>query len=174
VAFLPITLLWVYLGWLFFLLGAEVAYTSQNLSVLWLRARRIHELRSVHEDIVGEVSWPNAVRAAREVAAARRRQGSVQPEFVALQLGIHIDSANLILSRLVLSGVLHRDPEGRLSLGRDPATIELVEVYDAVVDRRPLDPDLDVITARHRDALRGVTLADEPPAPQPDGEAAPT
>jgi YihY family inner membrane protein len=134
VAFLPITLLWVYLGWLFFLLGAEVAYTSQNLSVLWLRARRIREL----------------------------------------QLGIHIDSASLILSRLVLAGVLHRDPEGRLSLGRDPATIALVEVYDAVVDRRPLDPDLDGITARHRDALRGLTLADAPPGPQPGGEAAPT
>jgi membrane protein len=175
VAFLPITLLWVYLGWLFFLLGAEVAYTSQNLSVLWLRARRIRELRSVHEDVVGAVSWPNAVRAAREVAAAqRRRQGPVQPELVALQLGIHIDSASLILSRLVLAGVLHRDPEGRLSLGRDPATIALVEVYDAVVDRRPLDPDLDGITARHRDALRGLTLADAPPGPQPGGEAAPT
>ncbi|MBI5499384.1 MAG: YihY family inner membrane protein [Deltaproteobacteria bacterium] len=162
IAFLPLTLLWVYASWLIFLLGAEVSYTSQNLGVLWARARRRQERSTLRDDTVGSVSWPNAIRAAREVAAAQRAgRGPVAPEFLALEIGIHVDSVNLIVSRLVLAGVLHRDPEGRLSLGRDPSSIALVEVYDAVVDRRPLDPDLEALSARHRSALRGLSLAAE-------------
>jgi membrane protein len=172
IAFLPLTLVWVYLAWLFFLLGAEVAYTSQNLAVLWAKARRRRERTEVREDVVGAVSWPNAVRAAREVAAAQQAgRGPVQPEFLALQIGIHIDSVNLLVSRLVLAGVLHRDPEGRLSLGRDPTAIALVEVYDAVIDRRPFGTALDAVAARHREALRDIMLAETPAAPAAaDGE----
>ncbi len=161
IAFVPITLFWLYLAWLFFLLGAEVAYTSQNLGVLWARARRARELSEVHPDVVGGVSWPNAVRLAREVAAEQRAgRAPVNPELLALQIGIHIDAVGRLVERLVLAGVLHRDAEGRLSFGRDPATVSLVEVYDAVVDRRSLGRELDGIVARHREALRRVTLGD--------------
>ena len=171
IAFLPITLLWIYLGWMFFLLGAEVAYTSQNLGVLWARARRAREMSLVHLDVVGAVSWPNAMRLAREVASEQRAgRAPVHPEFLALQADLHIDAVGLIVSRLVLAGVLHRDAEGRLSLGREPSSVSLVEVYDAVIDRRPLGPDLDGIASRHREALRGLTLGD--PAGQGEVEKA--
>ena len=76
IAFLPLTLLYVYASWVIFLLGAEVSYTSQNLHVLWAKARRRHERSVLRDDVVGSVSWPNAVRAAREVAVARRPDGS--------------------------------------------------------------------------------------------------
>ena len=56
--------------------------------------------------------------------------------------------------------MLHRDPEGLLSLGRKPSSIALIEVYDAVVDRRPLDPDVEALAALHRNALRGLTLCE--------------
>jgi hypothetical protein len=94
----------------------------------------------------------------------------VHPEFLALQADLHIDAVGLIVSRLVLAGVLHRDAEGRLSLGREPSSVSLVEVYDAVIDRRPLGPDLDGIASRHREALRGLTLGD--PAGQGEVEKA--
>ena len=173
IAFVPITLLWVYLAWLFFLLGAEVSYTSQNLGVLWAKARHAGELAAVRDDTVGQVSWPNAVRIARDVATEQQAgRAPVLPELLALQAGIHIDATNLILNRLVLAGVLHRDPEGRLSYGRDPASIALVEVYDAVVDRRPLGTALDAVTARCREGLRRLTPADPPPD-EPGARSAP-
>ena len=162
IAFLPITLLWIYLAWMLFLLGAEVAYTSQNLGVLWARARRAREMSIVHLDVVGAVSWPNAMRLAREAASEQRAgRAPVHPEFLALQADLHIDAVGLIVSRLVLAGVLHRDAEGRVSLEREPSSVSLVEVYDAVTDRRTLSPDLEAIASRHREALRGLTLGDE-------------
>lgn len=156
VAFLPITLLWVYLGWMFFLLGAEVSYTSQHLDTLWARARHARQLAAAGDDVVGAVSWTNAVRLCREVAAARR---SADPEFLALQLGIHVDAVGLLAARLSAAGLVRRDPEGRVLLARPAAELGLVEIYDAVVDRRAGDPVLQSVLERHREALRGVTLA---------------
>ena len=158
-AFLPITLAWVYFGWVFFLLGAEVSYTSQHLETLWARARHAQRVAAVGHDLVEAVSWTNAVRLAREAAAA---SGAVDPEFLALRVGIPVDAVGLLVSRLDAAGLLHRDREGRVRLARPPAGIGLVEVYDAVTDRRASDPVLQGAIAEHRAALRGLTLASMP------------
>ncbi|MBN1771153.1 MAG: YihY family inner membrane protein [Deltaproteobacteria bacterium] len=160
-AFLPITLAWVYLGWVFFLLGAEVSYTSQHLDTLWARARHARQLAGAGDGVVGAVSWTNAVRLCREVAAAAE---PVDAELLALRVGIHIDAVGLLVSRLVEAGLLRRDPEGRVRLARPAAEVALADVYDAVVDRRGADPVLQAALEDHREALRGLTLA-PPPGP---------
>ncbi|NMC68698.1 MAG: YihY family inner membrane protein [Myxococcales bacterium] len=164
-AFLPITLAWVYLGWMFFLLGAEVSYTSQHLDTLWARARHARRLAATGDDLVEALSWTNAVQLAREVAGAPQ---AVDPEFLALRVGIHVDAVGLLVSRLAAAELLRRDPEGRVRLARPPAGIDLVEIYDAVTDRCTADPVLQAAIEDHRAALRGLTLA-SPPAPPSAG-----
>ncbi len=160
-AFLPITLLWVHIGWMFFLLGAEVSYTSQHLDTLWARARHARQLTGAGDDVVGAVSWTNAVRLCREVATA---QEPVDPEFLALRVGIHVDAVGLLVAHLAAAGLVRRDPEGRVRLTRPAAEVGLLDLHDAIVDSRATDPALQAVLERHREALRGLTLA-EPPGP---------
>ena len=165
VAFFPITLFWIYLAWLFFLLGAEVSYTSQHLDALWTKARRAKEIALMGQDIVGAVSWPNAIRLALGVAIEEREgRAPVDPELVALRLSVPAETAGLLVSRLAGAGILHRDPEGRLSLARPAAGIRLVDVYDAVVDRRALGHGLPDLIEKERAAFGSGTLADRSPS----------
>lgn len=161
IAFVPIALFWIYLAWLFFLVGAEVSYTGQHLDALWARARRSGEMAAMRQDVVGGVSWPNAIRLAVGVAEAERSgTAPIDAEMLAVRLAIPVEAARLLASRLVTAGVLRRDPEGRLLMARPAAEIRLVEIHDAVVDRRPLGTGLDDLVSGHRAALQSRTLAD--------------
>lgn len=161
IAVVPMSMLWIYLAWIFFLLGAEVAYTSQHLDALWARARRSRELQMMRQDMVGGVSWPNAIRLTIGVAVAEAEGAApVDPELVALRLSVPVDAAGLIVSRLAAAQILRRDPEGRLSLARPATEIRLVDVYDAVVDRRSLGFGLGDLVERQRETLGDSTLAD--------------
>jgi membrane protein len=161
IALVPAALFWVYLSWLFFLLGAEVTYTGQHLHALWARARYARAAARGGPDVVRAVSWPNAVRLLAEVADAEEvGRGPIDVPFAALRLGLHTESVRLIAYRLIEVGFLGRDPEGYLVLGRPAAEIRLADVHRAVIDD-PVDlPPLQEILRGERDALAERTLAD--------------
>jgi membrane protein len=172
IAFVPIACFWMWMAWLFFLLGAEVSYTSQHLDVLWLRAKHARELAGAGADVVRATSWTNAVRVAAGVAAAEAAgRAPLDAEFLAIDLRVPVDAVELLGSRLVAGGVLCRDPEGRFSLARPAARIPLADVHDAVTDLRALPAPLLPIVDRQREALRGRTVADllgSPPGLSPE------
>lgn len=67
-AVIPLWLLWVYYGWLVFLLGVEVAYATQNLGFLQRRDRR--GPMSLENEIVRRVNGVLASRIMMAIAAA--------------------------------------------------------------------------------------------------------
>jgi membrane protein len=125
-AILIVFLIWVYVGWLVFLVGAEVAYFHQHPSAFirealsGLRGHRFQE-------------WL-ALSTLIEIARRHLSQGAPwHPTELAAHLGVL--SLENMFDEFVKAGILLRsaEPEG-VALARPPETVTVREILDVVAD----------------------------------------
>lgn len=157
---LPLFLLWLYLSWLIFLFGAELAHTAANL-------RRLE----LPDESAPQVVTPNC--AVRVVACVLRnfQAGSGAPNIVqiATQTGISSEALTWLLSRLVDRGVLAEtgtdQPVGYLP-AKPAEQIQLREAMNVCEDvslraqGAESDAAAALVEARTRTALGTATFAD--------------
>ncbi len=160
-AVLILSLLWLYVGWLIVLIGAEVAYFHQHPTDYFKK----------------EADRPDGY-AARErlalalLAAVGRRALAGQPPWSAARLAAHIQvplaSLEDCLERFVHSGILLRATEPAwITLARPPERVSVLEILDVLRGAGPAAEDADplegVLQRRDRavqQALAGLSLGD--------------
>jgi membrane protein len=157
-AIMIVFLIWVYVGWLIFLIGAEVAYFHQHPSAFireslpGLKGHRFQE-------------WL-ALSALVEIT---RRHLSQAPPWQPTELAVNLGVLSLenIFDEFVRAGILLRsaEPEG-VALARPPEAVTVREILDVVGDSAAPEVANDGAAAhvlRRRDqavekALEGMTL----------------
>jgi membrane protein len=157
-AIMIVFLIWLYVGWLIFLVGAEVAYFHQ------------HPHAFIREALHGTgghrfQEWL-ALSAMVEITRRHFSDGPPwQPTELAASFGV--SSLENFIDDFVRAGILLRslDPEG-VALARPPESVTVNDVLNIVSDsaaqelRNP-GPATDILTRRDRavhDALEGITL----------------
>ena len=160
-AVLILSLLWLYVGWLIVLIGAEVAYFHQHPTDYFKKEAARSDSYTVHERLVLAM-----------LSAVGRRALDGKPPWsaaaLAAYLQVPLSSLEDCLERFVHSGILIRATEPAwITLGRSPERVTLVEILDVlrgVVPEAEEDGPLrDILQRRDRavqQALAGVTLAD--------------
>jgi membrane protein len=161
-AILVVFLIWIYVGWLVVLIGAQVAYAHQYPTA-YLESRRPHGFARRERIALGLL------------AEVTRRHLAHRPPCRLNQLAAALDAplstVDELVDTFVRRGILLRasEPEG-IALARPPESVALVETLDAVRD--PTGADLGSLDAggdpavavlRRRDAgvhhaLAGLTL----------------
>ncbi len=171
-AILIIFLIWVYVGWLIVLTGAQVAYYHQHPSAYLTRLR-----------------WKQNTAAFREHLALTmlvhitRRYFAHEPPYpeqdLAAKLGVPLSALEDIVEDFIDHGLVYRtvEPKGMM-LGRPPDQVFVLEILQLVChkeyppverDRNTIDPVGTLLQQRDqavRDTLNGMTLqmlsAEEP------------
>jgi membrane protein len=157
-AIMIVFLIWLYTGWLIFLIGAEVTYFHQHPSAF------------VREALAGGrgyrfQEWV-ALSALVEIA---RRHSSDESPWDQTELAARFGVSNLgsLIDEFVRSGILLRsaEPEG-IALAKPPERVTVKDILDIVGDSAAQDlkstgPVADVLLRRDQavqKALEGITL----------------
>ena len=170
-AVLILSLLWLYVGWLIVLIGAEVAYFHQHPTDYFRKESARPDSHAVREQLV----------LAMLVAIGRRALNGKPPwsaTELAVSLQVPLSSLEDCLERFVHTGILLRASEPAwVTLGRSPERVGLVEILAVLRGDVPEAQDNgrlgDVLEQRDRaveQALAGVTLADLCATPDPPGK----
>jgi membrane protein len=169
-AIMIVFLVWLYAGWLIFLVGAEIAYFHQ------------HPYAFVREALHGAgghrfQEWL-AVSVLVEIA---RRHFSERPPWQPTELGasfgVSVSTLENLVGDFVRAGILLRssEPEG-VALAKAPESVTLNDILDVVADTAAQQkfsdsgPAAAILQRRDRavqESLKGITLkslAAEPPA----------
>jgi membrane protein len=157
-AIMVVFLIWLYVGWLIFLVGAEVTYFHQYPSAFVreaLSGGRGHRFRE----------W----LALATLVEVSRRHFSQQPPLDQTELAVRFGVSNLgnLIDDFVRAGILLKsaEPEG-VALARPPETVAVKDVLDIVGDTAARElksggPVADVLLRRDQavqKALEGITL----------------
>lgn len=161
IAFIPLSLFWLYLLWLIFLFGVELTYTIQNLPELWLRSSP--PTKGTLEDTAG---GPLALLVVHRVY---RTGGLTIPE-LANQLCASPKAVRAVLERLESGGFVGRTDPRLVSPSQPSRDINVVDVLALFAaarapDRQQLGDErieklLEGLETARDDELLGVTLAD--------------
>ncbi|HYW91095.1 MAG TPA: YhjD/YihY/BrkB family envelope integrity protein [Gammaproteobacteria bacterium] len=161
-----LALVWIYISWLVFLVGAQIAFYVQNPHFV-SRNPLPHDLETADpEGVALAIMYWTALRF-------RRRDPPPDEDVLAALLGIPGYQMGNVLNALVAHGLLLEidEPAPGFVPGADPASIALLDVIEASRDRHPdlprprpaslAPPVADVRTAvadATRAALEGRTL----------------
>jgi membrane protein len=153
-----IALLWLYLSWLVLLLGAQIAFYVQNPQRLRLGRNQLKVTIAQVERL--------GLGIMREVARGFR--SGARPGFEALAKALDHPARSLeeITSRLEAAGLLTHTEEGTFVPGRNPETITLVEVFEAVRGKDVAEGDAGLtgliaeVRAAEADRLAGRNVDD--------------
>ena len=162
-----VALIWLYLSWLVLLLGAQVAFYVQN-------PRRLRLGRNPLRVTIAELERL-ALGIMQQVGRGFR--SGDRPDFSVLAKALDHPARSLqdITTRLEAAGLLTSTEEGAFVPGRDPDTITVVDVLNAVRGPDATVGDTTVIgvigelRAAEAERLAGRTLADLV-EPRPPGE----
>jgi membrane protein len=157
-AIMVVFLIWLYVGWLIFLVGGEVTYFHQYPSVFVHEALRRGRGHRFEE-------WL-ALTALVEIT---RRHFSDQNPWQSTELADHLGVSSLenFIDQFVRAGILLRsaDPEG-VALARPPEAVTIKDILDIVDDSatqydKNTGPAAEILRRRDQavqDALDGITL----------------
>ena len=162
-AILILFLLWLYVGWLIVLVGAQVAYYHQHPTAYLTRLRWKQDTAAFQEHL----ALTMLVHVTRQYMAGAPPYQTPQ---LAAKLGVPLSALEALVENFVEHGLMYRtsEPKG-MTLGRPPEQITVLDVLQLVAHKD--QPDVlqqsnDPIGAllRQRDqavrqALDGVTLA---------------
>jgi membrane protein len=157
-AIMIVFLIWIYVGWLIFFIGAEIAYFHQ------------HPYAFIREALHGTgghrfQEWL-ALSALVEIT---RNHVSERPPWTPIELAgsLGVSSLENFIDDFVKAGILLRssDPEG-VALARPPETVAVKDILDivsssAASDVKKTGPVADILARRERvveEALAGITL----------------
>ena len=164
-AILILFLLWLYVGWLIVLVGAQVAYYHQHPTAYLTRLRWKQDTAAFQEHL----ALTMLIHVTRQYIAGVPPYQAPQ---LAAKLGVPLSALEALVENFVDHGLMYRtsEPKG-MALGRPPERITALEVLQLVAhkDRAPTDVaqeghDPVGTLLRQRDqavhqALAGVTLA---------------
>lgn len=124
----PVFLLWLWLLWIFVILGAEVAHVAQNYRSL-MRAEL--EQRRAQVERLRTPSVETALEVASVVAwYARRNRAPVDSDTVADRCRIPQTRVSAVLEVLQQGGILKEVGEDWWTLARDPDAVLIGEIVD--------------------------------------------
>lgn len=158
---IPVFMFWVYVMWLFMLLGLEVSATLQSL-----RGRRLQEMESRRGR--GGLVDPAAVLIVMQVIARHFAASRVTTSRdVADESGLPESTVAIMLEHLVEANFLHRldTGDGAVTLARPPEQIpadQLIEIGFRMVDEGGADNRpalLDHLRDAQKNVARKATLA---------------
>ena len=164
-AILILFLIWLYVGWLIVLVGAQVAYYHQHPTAYLTRLRWKQHTAAFQEHL----ALTMLVHVTRQHLAG---EAPYQIQQLAAKLGVPLSALEALVENFVSHGLMYRtaEPKG-VTLGRPPDQITVLEVLQLVAHKDPTPTDVvqegnDLVGAllRQRDqavrkALAGVTLA---------------
>ncbi|MBT8444092.1 MAG: YihY family inner membrane protein [Gammaproteobacteria bacterium] len=131
-AIVIMALIWLYLSWLILLVGALVSFYVQNPQHLRLGYRPVS---------LGSRQREQTALGLMLSAAKAFREGARQPTTgeVAESAGLPTLVVLPVLQRLVAAKLLNRTSKDQLYPQRDPATIRLIDIINAVRDPQVID-----------------------------------
>lgn len=131
-AIVIMALIWLYLSWLILLVGALVSFYVQNPQHLRLGYRPVS---------LGSRQREQTALGLMLAAAKAFREGKPQPTTgdVAESAGLPSLVVLPVLQRLVAAKLLNRTSKDQLYPQRDPATIKLMDIINAVRDPQVID-----------------------------------
>ncbi|MEK6608157.1 MAG: YhjD/YihY/BrkB family envelope integrity protein [Myxococcota bacterium] len=157
----PILLIWIYWAWLVALLGAEIAFTLQNLHLLEKLDSAARRGETLADDLLRDVHGQAAARAMVAVAEAYASgRGPLSREAIGRALALDDESVTRLARRLVERGLLVESatPPGLLP-ARPIRDITLGEVLAAFRDAAPAgDTPLDRALAVAAEAERSAGM----------------
>ena len=163
-AVLILSLLWLYVGWLIVLIGAEVAYFHQHPTDYFKKEADRRDSYVAREQLV----------LGMFIAITRRALDGRPPwaaAELAARLQVPLSSLEDCLDQFVHNGILLRATEPAwITLGRPPERISLAEILDTLRGVKSIPPSgededsiADILQRRDQavqQALTGVTLSD--------------
>ncbi len=171
----PVFLTWVYLLWVFVLLGVEVAQVSQNYATLVEKELELAEDRP---------TWPSVEDALRVACwlgwSFQSGRGPVDPDVLAERAGLDRRALYEVIEVLVSGGLVVRTDRGWL-LARPASAIALADVArvwrehtEAAVRDDPLGQEVGRALALDGTLADGIArwLPAVGPSPRPAGTAA--
>jgi membrane protein len=139
---IPLGVFWIYVSWLIVLFGLQLTFTTQHLRTL--DAAEIEAATKKNDEyfIAGELTMMNI--AGVLASAFEKGDGVVEAATVSAKVNIPEELAEKVLGHLVTAGIAARvsEPKEGYLLAKDPATLKLSEVVDAVAQagfKRSLD-----------------------------------
>jgi membrane protein len=128
---IPLGVFWIYLSWFIVLFGLQLTYTTQHLTTI--DAAEIEAAKKPDECFIADdLTIMNIV--SQFASAFERGDAVVEAAAVAGKLDMPEEFAEKILERLVKAGIVARvsEPKDGFLLAKDPATLKLSEVADAI------------------------------------------
>src|SRR6266480_5202190 len=157
-AIMIVFLIWLYTGWLIFLIGAEITYCHQHPSAF------------IYEALTGGRGYRfQEWLALSTLVEIARRHFSDEPPWEQTELAARFGVSSLgnLIDEFVRAGILLRsvEPEG-VALAKPPESVLVKDILDIVGDSVPQDmkspgPVADVLLRRDQavqKALEGITL----------------
>jgi membrane protein len=153
VGLLPVFLVWLYLLWVFVLLGVEVAYVVQDFESLVQV-----ELGNQGDDLHRAPAVDTALEVAAWVAwHFQQGSGPVQTEWVAHQTALSPRRALEVLELLTEAEVLVRSEQG-WTVSRPPVRIDISQVVEGWRRLTDLKPDDRTVVAQQVDQALAAHL----------------
>ncbi|MHC4644590.1 MAG: YhjD/YihY/BrkB family envelope integrity protein [Planctomycetota bacterium] len=162
-ALVPITVMWIYLTWLFVLFGLQLTFTTQHLKSL--DAAEIVAAKKTEDYFIANDL--TAINIVREIAAAfEQNKAPVEGAIICSKVNIPGEFGDKILNHLVSRGIIVKTSEPKVGFApaRDPANIMLSDISAAVAEAgfAQSSPDqpaaLDQIARSRRDLLGRYNL----------------
>lgn len=158
---IPLGVFWIYLSWLILLFGLQLTYTTQHLRTLDAAEIEAAAKKEDKNFIAGDLMIMNIVS---ELASGfERGDGALEAAAISAKLDISGEFAEIILDHLVTAGMVARatEPKDGYVLAKDPSTLKLSEVADAVVQSGVMQkqsPGLQKAVQAQREALSQYTV----------------
>jgi len=159
----PLFLLWLYVSWLVFLLGAQLAHTSMNL-------KRLQAMKAANRAVPGP--WDLLAAALSVARRFQEGRGPVPAMRVAEDLRLPPALVQPLLGQLVSAGILcpaGQEPAAGYVLARPTDQTGVLDVLQAVGTQDkdaaahafspPVALSIAAVQGKAREALGGMTLA---------------
>ncbi len=141
----PIFLIWIYITWVVFLLGSEIAFTAQNYRRLAYDAFHVRQ----HTILDGKLFVAAALIVAQRFASG---EGPLREGILAHRLGLAAAESDELIRRMLDAGILiHTDKPAGVALARPADALRVSDLLALGCDARSLaagHADLDAASAR--------------------------
>ena len=161
---IPLGVFWIYVSWLIVLFGLQLTFTTQHLRTL--DAAEIEAATKKNDEyfIAGDLTMMNIVCVL--ASAFEKGDGAVEAATVSARVDLPEELAEKVLGHLVAAGIAARvsEPKEGFLLAKDPASLKLSEVADAIAQagfKRPPDEQpagLQKAVQAQREALSQYTV----------------